>query len=104
MSGTEIILALAAGLAAVWYGLYAMSLVWLARRYARFTVASSNCLARAVRIHSRASLVESLDALFALAWSTSLALVLTPLLLIVVPLFLGIGALAITGALIHVHG
>ncbi len=103
MGDVEIILALAAGLAAVWYGLYATSLVWLFRRYIRFAVASSKRLEHALRTHSRASVVDGVDAIFALTWSTSLVVLLTPLLLIVVPLFMGIGALALTGALIHVH-
>jgi hypothetical protein len=103
MRGVEVIFALATGLAAVWYGLYATSLVWLSRWYVRFAVASSKRLRRAFGTRTRASIVDGFDAMLALAWSTSLAVALTPVLLLVVPLSIGIGALRLTGALVHVR-
>lgn len=101
VNGAELILALAAGLAAVWYGLYAAGLIWLLRRYLRFVADAGRLIGHAALTRSTSSICHGIRPTFSLVWATSLALCMAPLLLIVVPLLLGIAALALTSHVIH---
>ncbi len=103
MDGAELVNALAAGLAAVWYALYTAVLIWLFRRYTRFTLDCARQLAAACRRRGWRHTAEALQLSLAVIGRTALVVCLLPLVLIIVPVFMGIGALVLTSHLVNVH-
>jgi len=100
MTPAELLLTVASALLTVWLGLYVTLLIAVSRSYCGLVRRRISTIRVAFHRRTRTAIVAGIDAAVAGSCFLCAAVVMTPILLIVVPILLADAAFAVTGHIV----